>query len=87
MTEAKRPIAVKRKSERLLFRKREKGRGKPGKGKGERKERGQVLHSHIIAMQVATPSPRATVRVYGKRAEELGKKRRGRENEGRAMAR
>ena len=29
---------------------------------------------------------RATARVYGKRAEELGKKRRGRENEARAMA-
>jgi len=37
-------------------------------------------------MENATPSASATARVYGKRGEELGKKRCGRENEARAMA-
>ena len=54
-------------------------------------DEGQILQSHIFAVQDATPSaptpsPRATARVYGKLAEELGKKRCGRENEARAMA-
>ena len=55
--------------------------------RGERGEEGQALQLHIVGMEDATPSAKATARVYRKRAEELGKKRRGRENEGRAMAR
>ena len=57
--------------------------GRRGRNASEREE---ALQSHIVANQDATLSPRATARVYGTLAEELGKKRRGREHEARATA-